>query len=275
MRTTASSANFNITLEEHLHPIGEFERLDVIVHNESCSRVASLRRLLPLTKQLLLSGASIFVGKLQSFCTLCIVIGAIVSITIPNRYVILSTWISQIYQDTERFADLNNTRDRRYAWVRSSLDVHPTFNASCSSRDIDHFQHVHNERLEEDGVLLLLDLAAGNSPGSIPSFLNIFIALDDQHVVHGRTHRARWFASTAIERHSERELSPTPTRSHVTTLRIVKVTLTVDDTLEVRLELDGNEHAILLVTSNINRLDVSMIVTGRDRIGLPWVLSRC
>lgn len=272
MWTTSASADFNITLEEHLHPIWELERLDVIVHNQSSSRTAGICCLLPLTKQLLLPGTAIFVRKLKAFCTTSIVVRTVISIAIPNRYIVLSPWISQVYQDAQRFTDLDDTGDRRNARVRSSLDVHPTLNSSGSGRNINNLQHIHDERLEENGILLLLDLTAGDPPSSIPRFLDIFIALDDQHVVHGRTHRARWFASAAVERNGKGELTSSPARRHITTLWIVEVTLAIDDALEVRLELDGYEHSALLITRHIDRLDVGMIVAGCDGIGLPGIL---
>uniref|UniRef100_A0A182QFV1 Uncharacterized protein n=1 Tax=Anopheles farauti TaxID=69004 RepID=A0A182QFV1_9DIPT len=219
-------------------------------------------------KQLLLAGATVLVRELQTRGGRRVIVRAVVRVAIPHRHIVLRLRIAQIHQHAQHLADLDHARDGRDARVDAALDVHPALDTAGRRRHVDHLQLVDDERLEDDRVLLLLALAARDTARRIPRLLHVLVRLDDENVVHRGAHGAGRFAAAPIVRYGERKLPATLVRLHVPALGIVVVPLAVDDPTEVVLELNRHEHTIALVTLDIDRLDMGVIV-ARRAVSLP------
>lgn len=134
---------------------------------------------------------------------------AVVAKAIPYGNIILIAFVAQVDEHRKLLADLDHLADGADLGVEAALDVHPAVDAAAAGRHRDYVEHVDDEGLEED-LLLLLDArpAARHLPRRVPLALHVLVVLDDQHVLDGIANGARTRAAAPRQRHEERERVP-------------------------------------------------------------------
>lgn len=187
------------------------------------------------------------------------IIFIVVRPAVSNTYIILIVIVLYIYQDCERFSNLDYLFDRCSIGVLAASNVHPAVYCSFRYWYSHNLQHVHVERLEDHSLLLTGAGCTRQLAGRVPDFLDSIVCLDDDDVVYSTTEPSGRGGAAAFQWDHEiigRFVGP---GSHVPALGIVGIALAVDDTIEGSVELERDRHP-RTTARHVETRDVGVVV---------------